>query len=400
MKERTANEAARNASLRERVEELEAYVRQLEGELRRFRRLLEIGQVIQREMDLDSLLPLIVDHISESVGAEKCAIFVYNPDKGILWTKLSPQSKPIIIPRGHGIVGWVLEHKETVVVDDANSDPRFDPNTDAKMCDVAKSLAALPLFDRRGRAIGVFEAINKSGSDTFDEQDKRFLEAVAAQIASTIENAMLYTQLLETFESFIDVMAFTIDAKHPVARGHSRRVAIYAKGIAKEMGLPQETIDKIYWAALLHDYGKIAVPDSILQKAGKLTEDEYEQIKRHALMTYRILSRIKFSGNLRDIPLIASEHHERWDGKGYPFGKKDDQIPLGARIIALADVFDALTSFREYHSPMTFAEAKEEIIRMRGTAFDPRVVDAFVRYYDKELDPYKLRKTLWKSMGK
>lgn len=382
------------------VDELNERINFLEKEVQRFRKLLEIGRAFQREMDIDSLLPLMVKETSESIGADRCSVFIYNPDKGILWTKVAQKSKPIVMPRGHGIVGWVLEHGKPLIVPDAYADPRFDPSVDAKTGYRTRSIAALPLTDRRGKPIGVFEAINKIDNTPFDERDIEFLKSVSAQIAASIENAMLYTQLLKTFESFLDVMAFTIDAKHPVARGHSRRVAIYSRGIAKEMGLSQETVDKIYWAALLHDYGKISVPDSILQKAGKLTDDEYEQIKRHALITYRILSRIHFARHLRDIPLIASEHHERWNGKGYPFGKKNEQIPLGARIIAIADVFDALTSFREYHSPMTFAEARDEIVSLRGKSFDPRVVDAFVRYYDSELDPYRLRQTLWRSMGK
>ncbi|MCD6418284.1 HD domain-containing protein, partial [bacterium] len=382
------------------ADNLEKRISFLEEEVRRFKSLLEIGRAFQSEMDIDNLLPLIIERTSAGIGAERCSVFVYNPDKGILWTKIAQNSKPIIVPAGQGIIGWVLENNKPLLIPDAYSDPRFDSSIDAKTGYRTNSIAALPLLDRRGRPLGVFEAINKPNGEVFDEDDLDFLQSVAAQISAALENAMLYTQLLKTFESFLDVMAFTIDAKHPIARGHSRRVAIYSKGIAKEMGLSQESVDKIYWAALLHDYGKISVPDAILQKAGKLTEDEYEQIKRHALMTYRILSRIHFARHLRDIPLIASEHHERWDGKGYPFGKKNDQIPLGARIIAIADVFDALTSFREYHSPMTFAEAREEIISLRGTSFDPKVVDAFIRYYDRELDPYKLRKTLWRSMGK
>ncbi len=372
----------------------------LENELGRYKKLLEIGRIFQTEMDIDNLVPMIVQYASVSIDAERCSVFVYNAEKGILWTRVVQKSKLITIPKGQGIVGWVMEHKRELIVPDAYSDSRFDPASDHRTGFRTKSIAALPLFDRRNRVIGVFEAINKIDGSIFTEEDLDFLRNVSSQIAASIENAMLYTQLLETFESFLDVMAFTIDAKHPIARGHSRRVAIYSKGIATEMGLAPDTIEKIYWAALLHDYGKISVPDAILQKAGKLNEDEFEQIKRHALMTYRILSRIHFSHMQKDIPLMASEHHERWDGKGYPFGKKDDHIPLGARIIAVADVFDALTSFREYHSPMTFSEAREEVLKLSGTAFDPRVTDAFIRYYDKELDPYKLRETLMKSMGK
>ncbi|MCD6531976.1 HD domain-containing protein [bacterium] len=379
---------------------LDEQFKELQEEVHRYRKLLEINASLQSQMDIDQLLPLIISSSSETIGAEKCLVFIYDADRGVLWTKLDERSRPLVVPRNRGIIGWAFTHNEPTVVSDVHNDERFDSTVDSKLGLRTKSIAAFPLTNRKGEPIGVLEAINKLNGESFDLKDIQFLGAVSVQIGIAIENAMLYTELLRTFESFIDVMAFTIDAKHPVSRGHSRRVAIYSRGIAKEIGLPPKTVEKIYLAGLLHDYGKISVPDEILRKAGKLTEDEYEQVKRHPLMTYRILSRIHFSREMRDIPLIAAEHHERWDGKGYPFGKKDDQIPLGARIIAVADVFDALTSFREYHTPLTFAEAKQEIIAQRGKMFDPRVVDAFVRYYDKELDPYKIRQTLWRTQGK
>ncbi|RKZ34410.1 hypothetical protein DRQ33_02185 [bacterium] len=397
MRKGLTKDTSSDINLRDDVNE---QLQKLEEEVRRYRKLLEVSASFQSEMDIDQLLPLIIKRATESVKAEKCMVYIYNPDKGVLWTKLKGNAHTVMIPHNQGIIGWVFNNNKPYIVADVYSDSHFDPSVDAKVDFKAKAVAVFPLCNRRGKPIAVFEAINRVGGGEFQSEEVKFLMMVAHQIGIAIENALLYTELLSTFESFIDVMAFTIDAKHPISRGHSRRVALYAKGIAREFGLSDDTVEKIHWAGLLHDYGKISVPDSILQKAGKLDDEEYEQIKRHALMTYRILSRIHFSRYMRDIPLIASEHHERWDGKGYPFGKKDEQIPLGARIIAIADVFDALTSFREYHSPMTFAEAREEILSERGKMFDPRVVDAFIRYYDKELDPYKLRQTLWKSMGK
>lgn len=378
----------------EKEKQLEERIRKLEAENAQLSKLLEISIAFQSEMDVDRLFPTIIPYASQSVGADRCSVFAYNKQKGILWTRVAQGTGLIVIPKNKGVAGWVLEHREPLIIADAYSDPRFDPSTDQRTGYRTKTLAAIPLLNRYGEPIGVFEAVNKLDGGVFTKNDLKILKAVAAQISIALENAMLYTQLRETFESFVDVMAFSIDAKHPVARGHSRRVAIYAKGIAEYMRLSPKTVTKIYLAGLLHDYGKISIPDAILHKAGALTREEYEQMKRHAIMTYRILSRIKFSADMVDIPLIASEHHERWDGKGYPFGKSHDQIPMGAQILAVADVFDAITSFREYHTPKGFREAKEEIVSLRGKAFDPRVVDAFVRYFDEELDPKKIHQIL------
>lgn len=373
---------------------LEEQIRKLEKENAQLSKLLEISAAFQSEIDMERIFPVIIPYAAQSVGADRCSIFAYNRQKGLLWTRIAQGTGIIIIPKDKGVVGWVLSNRKPLIIADAYSDPRFDPSTDHRTGYKTKTIAAVPLLNRHGDPIGVFEAINKLDGGIFTENDLKILQSVSAQIAIALENAMLYTQLKETFESFVDVMAFSIDAKHPVARGHSRRVAIYAKGIAEHMKLPPQTVTKIYLAGLLHDYGKISIPDAILHKAGTLTPTEYEEMKRHAIMTYRILSRIKFSADMIDIPLIASEHHERWDGKGYPFGKSHEQIPLGAQILAVADVFDAITSFREYHVPKGFREAKEEIVALRGKAFDPRVVDAFVKYFEQELDPRKIQQIL------
>jgi HD-GYP domain-containing protein (c-di-GMP phosphodiesterase class II) len=132
----------------------------------------------------------------------------------------------------------------------------------------------------------------------------------------------------------------------------------------------------------LHDYGKIGIPDSILKKEGKLSDEEYEIMKEHAISTYNILSRVHFSEEMTKLPLIAAMHHERWDGNGYPFSKKEKEIPLEARIIAVADVFDGMTSWREYHDPWSVQTAVDEIKEGNGTRFDPDVVSAFIRLVD------------------
>jgi response regulator RpfG family c-di-GMP phosphodiesterase len=180
----------------------------------------------------------------------------------------------------------------------------------------------------------------------------------------------------------IKALVFALEAKHKYTEGHSRRVATHAAGIATEMGLSQDEIDQIELAGLLHDIGKIGIRDSILNKAGPLTEEEFEHVKTHPLVAERILQPID---ELKDIVKYVKHEHERWDGSGYPDGLEGDKIPLGARIIAAADVFDALTSARAYRGAYRINPALEMMRGGRGSHFDPEVLDAFLNMIREEV---------------
>ena len=180
----------------------------------------------------------------------------------------------------------------------------------------------------------------------------------------------------------IKALVFALEAKHKYTEGHSRRVAAHAAGIAAGMGLLQDEIDRIELAGLLHDIGKIGIRDSILNKAGPLTEEEFEHVKTHPLVGERILQPID---ELKGIVEYVKHEHERWDGSGYPDGLKGDEIPLGARIIAVADVFDALTSARAYRGAYKIKPALEMMRGGRGSHFDPEVLDAFLNMIREEM---------------
>ncbi len=180
----------------------------------------------------------------------------------------------------------------------------------------------------------------------------------------------------------IKALVFALEAKHKYTEGHSRRVAAHAAGIAAGMGLLQDEIDRIELAGLLHDIGKIGIRDSILNKAGPLTEEEFEHVKTHPLVGERILQPID---ELKGIVEYVKHEHERWDGSGYPDGLKGDEIPLGARIIAVADVFDALTSARAYRGAYKINPSLEMMRGGRGSHFDPEVLDAFLNMIREEM---------------
>ncbi|MCR4673740.1 MAG: HD-GYP domain-containing protein [Lachnospiraceae bacterium] len=189
------------------------------------------------------------------------------------------------------------------------------------------------------------------------------------------------------FSQTAEALALAIDAKDNYTHGHSIRVAEYSKMIAKAYGKSEEECDNIFNAALLHDVGKIGVPDAIINKNGKLTKDEYEEIKLHPVYGHNILSRISESPYLST---GAHYHHERFDGKGYPEGLKGDKIPELARIIAVADAYDAMTSARSYREPFPQDRVREEIEKGIGTQFDPKFAGVMLELIDKDTS-YNMR---------
>ena len=187
-----------------------------------------------------------------------------------------------------------------------------------------------------------------------------------------------------TFET-IEAISSTIDAKDEYTRGHSNRVAEYSVIIARKMGIPEDELSNVRYIALLHDIGKIGVPDSILNKKGRLTDEEYEQMKRHTVAGETILSGV---ATIPDLMVGAKFHHERYDGKGYPSGLKGEEIPLIARIIAVADAFDAMTTNRVYRKGLPSDVVLSELRNGKGTQFDPDVAQAFIDYLEEHKEVF------------
>ena len=354
------------------------------AENQRLKVLLEVGQAISSLMELDDLLLLIARETARVLKADRCTLFLLDEKREELWSKVAMGEERIRLPKDKGIAGLVVTTGEMLIIDDPYSNPHFNPEIDKKTGYHTRSLLCGPMRDSKGEVLGVFQILNKLDGG-FQQEDQELLEAVAAFSAIAIENARLYAELKKTFHSFIETLAATIDARHHLTAGHSHRVAKYTVGIAREMGLPKKEIEILRVAAFLHDYGKIGIPDSILAKPGKLTEEEYAQMKRHPALTKEILSKIYLTDDYKGIPGLASTHHERLDGSGYPFGLKDGKIPLGGRIMAVADVFDAITTKRDYREGMPYPEALELLRKDVGKHFDPEAFDAFERYLRKEL---------------
>ena len=257
----------------------------------------------------------------------------------------------------------------------------------------AESFICCPIISN-GDSIGVLAVDNVKTKRPLVETDRSLLIGVAAVVGIALRNEELLKSKDRQFRSILHALAASIDARDPLTRGHSEKVTEYTLGICDELGLSWEQREVISTAALLHDYGKIAVPDSILRKPGRLTAQEQEMVKVHAEQTEKILGQISFEGIYREVPAIAGAHHEKLDGSGYPRGLRGEEIPLGARIIAVADFFGAITAKRHYRDPMRREEAIALLKRQAGVSFEPRLVDAFLRYFEKTY-PVQLELKVW-----
>jgi HD-GYP domain-containing protein (c-di-GMP phosphodiesterase class II) len=227
-----------------------------------------------------------------------------------------------------------------------------------------------------GKIIGVYVAGDKRGPDpAASNTDMKLLGAAATHTAIFLENAALYDDLNSMFIGTLYALTASIDAKDRYTCGHSRRVAHLTRQLAEAIGLDEYTVERMHIAGLVHDVGKIGVPESVLLKPGRLTESEFEWIRQHPDIGYRILKDIP---QLRDILPGVLHHHESWNGKGYPTGLKGEEIPLVARLICLADAFDAMSSTRTYRSAMGRKEVLAEIARCAGVQFDPALASLFV----------------------
>jgi putative nucleotidyltransferase with HDIG domain len=279
---------------------------------------------------------------------------------------------------GERISGWVAQHKKGVLVLDVEKDPRFAKRSHEKY--YTKSLISAPIMIDRN-VLGVININNKRNRQPYQEEDLDLLETLAIQAALIISNVNLYKELQRLYMNTVEALAEAIDARDHYTKRHSEQVTKYAVAIAKELGLTQKKIEIVERASKLHDIGKIGVHDYILTKPAKLTKEEWEEVKAHSLKGVRILEPLAFLDGVID---TVRQHHERYDGTGYPDKKKAKQIRIEARIMAVADAFDAMTTERPYAKALTREEAIEELKRESGKQFDPQVVEALLRVLAKE----------------
>lgn len=239
----------------------------------------------------------------------------------------------------------------------------------------ARQMIAVPL-QRQDQVLGCLFGFDKLSESDFDSVDAKLLNSIANESAIYLENAKLFEDVHGLMMGLLHALTSAVDAKDAYTCGHSERVALLSRQLAREIRLPDQQVERIYMAGLLHDVGKIGVPEAVLQKTGRLTPEEFDQMKKHPAIGARILSDIR---QVEDIIPGVLHHHERYDGKGYPANLSGQNIPLMGRIICLADCFDAMTSNRTYRRALPIEVALGEIRRCSGPQFDPALAEAFLR---------------------
>lgn len=334
----------------------------------RLQTLVSILGMIGATLDRDSLLSLLTENATQLLEAERSSVMLVDSSNEEIMLFSAPPSTE---------------------AEAAPSDPKQKALRDLQMHSfLARSTAAVPLRARpisvgkeRGtreeRVIGNLMVFNKLAG-TFNPEDRQLLEILASQASTVLQVAQLYTDANQLFLDFIKVLASAIDAKDPYTRGHSQRVSDISVAIAQQLGLSPDIVNDVRIGSLLHDIGKIGVPDYIITKPDRLTEAEYEIMKKHPAIGQRIMLPVHLLQNA--LPAIA-EHHERLDGHGYPFGLRSDQISLMGKIVAVADVFDAMTTDRPYRQSMDIEAVFDHLYENTGKLYDGACVQALIRSY-------------------
>ncbi|MBD3271118.1 MAG: GAF domain-containing protein, partial [Elusimicrobia bacterium] len=279
---------------------------------------------------------------------------------------------------GEGIAGKVAKTGKAIFVENIEQDSRYQRANLERYG--SKSFISVPMRVKN-RVIGVL-SVNSSNPDrVFENRDLRLLTILADQAAITLENSDLYENLQQFYLEMVQTLARTIDAKDAYTHEHADRARYYARAVAKELSLPEQIVRHVEYAALMHDIGKIGIEKTILHKPGKLTTEEMEIIKKHPAIGNKIIAPVAF---LAPVAPMVLYHQEWFNGQGYPDGLAGEEIPLGARIVAIIDAFDAMTSDRPYRKALPQEKALAELKAYAGTQFDPRVVDAFIKVIERE----------------
>lgn len=345
--------------------------------------LFEYAGKITDEKRLDNLLQLMADLGRQLVVADRCTIWIYDKEKNELWTKVAHGIPKIRIPANTGIVGHVVSTQTEYFTNNAYDDPNFNRDVDKKTGYKTKALLALPLYDNEGNILGAFQAVNKmTDTQEFSQEDIGILKMVAGYSEKSISNAMLNEEIIKTQKEIIFLMAEIGESRSKETGNHVKRVAEISALLAKLYGMNYEESELIKMASPMHDIGKVAIPDDILKKPGKLTDEEFDHIKNHTTIGYKLLNNSD-RVIIKSSAIIAAQHHEKWNGKGYPNRLKGEEIHPYGRISAIADVFDALASPRVYKPAWEYERIKKLFQEEKGQHFDPEMIEIFLDNFDK-----------------
>lgn len=334
--------------------------------------------------NIDELLIEFSLMAHKMVSADRCTVWVLDKEKNIFWSKVADGLDRIEIPSDAGLVGEVVKTGKPIIINDVYKDSHFNPEVDKKTGYHTKNMITIPLTNSDGNILGAFQSINKTDGD-FTEDDLKRLLFVTIYIGREIDAALLREELETTQREIIYTLAEAGEMRSKETGYHVKRVAEYSALLAKLIDLPQKQIDLIRVAAPLHDLGKIAIPDSILLKPARLTAEERQVMETHALLGYQMLDH-SHRKIFQMAAIIAYEHHEKWNGTGYPRGLSGEDIHIAGRIVAIADVYDALANERCYKPAWEHSRIISLFQEERGAHFDPTLVDLFLANQDSFLE--------------
>lgn len=381
-----------NITLEERIEEieeanykiadlasdLEGKNTNLENAVSRLSALYDMGLAINSTMELEKLFALLIRKAMDTLSARHGYILLLDKDA---WT-LSigtvvgipdhvDSGKTIPLKPG-GISQWVITNRQPLVVQSIDEAREFSKVS--RLGFTRETVICAPLIIK-DEVIGTITLANKLDETTYTGEDLELLSTIAAQASVAVKNARLYEEQQSTYLNTVHALVSAIEASDAYTRGHSERVTRYSLAVAKHMGLPADSVKRLERAAILHDIGKIGVDVALLHKEGKLSSEDVNCLQQHPIIGVRILEPIHF---LRDVRAIIEQHHERYDGKGYPHGIAGEGLLLESRILAVSDTYDAMTSNRPYRKALSHEIAIQEITDHSGTQFDPQVAEAFI----------------------
>jgi HD-GYP domain-containing protein (c-di-GMP phosphodiesterase class II) len=361
---------------------------QLNTGQRQLQALVSVGRVINSSKGLERVLNEVMDSVIELMRAERGFIMLRD-DEGKFQTQAARDMDHVSLGGeefsvSKTIVRRVAETGEPVLTTNAQEDPRFE-NQDSVVEHNLRSILCVPL-KLKEQIIGVIYVDSRVFSSLFQENDLEILLAFADQAAVAIDNARLFEdmkkahrELKAAYDETIKGWALALELRDKETEGHTQRVTALTQTLAKKLGVNGDELLYIKYGSLLHDIGKMAIPDEILLKPGGFTLTERKYMELHPLFAKDMLDPIEFLHPATDIPYY---HHEKWDGSGYPHNLRGEEIPFAARIFAVVDVWDALTSNRPYREPADPEKVRRIIREGSGSHFDPQVVDAFLEIED------------------
>lgn len=378
--------------------EIASVVFLMQEKVRQLELITEFSSLLNSSLDTQIVREKALEATCQLLRCETASLFLIDAEKAELYWETAlgdvgrELKRTVRLPiDDRSIAGYVAMTGESLIINDVEKDPRYFKKANRKPGDFRTlTMICVPL-KAKDKTIGVLQALNRLPQASqrssrhewadFHDEDKKLLETLANQVAIAIENSQLYSQIKTNFYETVESLAEAIEKKDRYTGGHTKRVVHYSMCIAKYMNLTSGELERIRLAAVLHDVGKIGIEDKILKKGSELTAEEWKVMQTHPDQGWDIMCRVK---GLKDVIGGMRYHHERWDGKGYPLGLKGEEIPLVARVISVADTYDAMVSTRPYRKGLDPKKAFDEITRHGGTQFDPTVVRAFEQAFQHE----------------